>query len=70
MTLNNEDARFLRERMHSMQVEHRDLDSVIGYLAQNPPADTLLLRRLKKRKLMLKDRIEQIELMLVPDIPA
>jgi hypothetical protein len=53
-----------------MQVEHRDLDLVIDHLRLNPPPDQLLIRRLKKRKLLLKDRISQLEQMLVPDIPA
>ncbi len=60
----------IRARLHEMQVEHRDLDLVIAHLAQDPPADQLLIRRMKKRKLLLKDRILQLEAMLVPDIPA
>jgi hypothetical protein len=43
---------------------------VISHLIDNPPPDDLLIRRLKKRKLLLKDRILQLEAMLVPDIPA
>ena len=39
-------------------------------LIENPPPEDLLIRRLKKRKLLLKDRIIQLEEMLVPDIPA
>jgi hypothetical protein len=39
-------------------------------LAENPPPDDLLIRRLKKRKLALKDKIILLEEMLVPDIPA
>lgn len=60
----------LRAQLHELQIEHRDLDQVITHLIENPPPDDLLIRRLKKRKLVLKDRILQIELMLVPDIPA
>ena len=56
--------------LHEMQVEHRDLDLVIDHLILNPPPDQLLIRRLKKRKLQLKDRISQLERSLVPDIPA
>ena len=47
-----------------------DLDLVIEHLVLNPPPDQLLIRRLKKRKLQLKDRIALLERMLVPDIPA
>lgn len=60
----------LRNQLHELQIEHRDLDQVITHLIENPPPDELLVRRLKKRKLLLKDRILQIEQMLVPDIPA
>ncbi|WP_027459035.1 DUF465 domain-containing protein [Dechloromonas agitata] len=60
----------LRSLLFELQVEHRDLDLVIAHLTDNPPPDDLLVRRLKKRKLLLKDRILQLEQMLVPDIPA
>jgi hypothetical protein len=60
----------IRAQLHELQVEHRDLDLVIAHLIENPPPEDLLIRRLKKRKLLLKDRIIQLEEMLVPDIPA
>jgi hypothetical protein len=60
----------LRRRLHELQVEHRDLDEVIARLEDAPPHDELLLRRLKKRKLALKDRISLLERMLQPDVPA
>jgi hypothetical protein len=60
----------LRARLHVLQVEHRDLDDVISRLEVSPPHDELLMRRLKKRKLMLKDRITLLQRMLEPDIPA
>ncbi len=60
----------IRIQLHELQVEHRDLDQVILHLIENPPPDELLIRRLKKRKLVLKDRILLLEQMLVPDIPA
>ena len=60
----------LRKRLENLRIEHRDLDLVISHLIETPPADDLLVRRLKKRKLLLKDRILQLEEMLVPDIPA
>jgi len=60
----------IQTQLHEFQVEHRDLDLVISHLIDNPPPDDLLIRRLKKRKLLLKDRILQLEAMLVPDIPA
>lgn len=60
----------IQSQLHELQVEHRDLDLVISHLIDSPPPDDLLIRRLKKRKLLLKDRILQLEAMLVPDIPA
>jgi hypothetical protein len=60
----------LRSRLHELQVEHRDLDEVIARLEDAPPHDELLVRRLKKRKLLLKDRITLLERMLQPDVPA
>ena len=60
----------VRAQLHELQLEHRDLDQVINHLIDNPPPEDLLVRRLKKRKLALKDRINQLEEMLVPDIPA
>lgn len=60
----------LRTQLQELRVEHRDLDEAIARLADAPPADELLLRRLKKRKLQLKDRITVIERLLEPDIPA
>lgn len=60
----------LRAQLYELQIEHRDLDLVISHLTEIPPPDDLLVRRLKKRKLLLKDRILQLEEMLVPDIPA
>jgi hypothetical protein len=60
----------LEVRLSTLRTEHRDLDAVITQLTGNPPPDELLLRRLKKRKLLLKDRIAILERMLDPDIPA
>ncbi|MGE5386421.1 MAG: YdcH family protein [Betaproteobacteria bacterium] len=60
----------LQAQLHDLQTEHRDLDNVINRLALSPPPDELLIRRLKKRKLSLKDRIQHLERLLVPDVPA
>ena len=62
-----EDIADLRLKLHEVQVEHRDLDEIIARLLQTPPHDDLLLRRLKKRKLLLKDRISILERMIEPD---
>lgn len=60
----------LRRELEALQLEHRDLDEVIGRIEEASPFDQLQLRRLKKRKLALKDRIAQIEDILLPDIIA
>jgi hypothetical protein len=51
----------------ALQIEHRDLDVAIDQLTATPVEDQLLVRRLKKRKLLLKDRITLIERLLEPD---
>lgn len=68
--LNEQDISEIQTQLHELLVEHRDLDLVIVHLIENPPPDDLLIRRLKKRKLVLKDRILLLEAQLVPDIPA
>jgi hypothetical protein len=68
--LNEQDISDIQIQLQELQVEHRDLDQVIVHLIKNPPPDDLLIRRLKKRKLALKDRILLLEEQLVPDIPA
>ena len=50
--------------------EHADLDAAIHTLVQSGLADQMLIQRLKKRKLSLKDRITQLENLLLPDIIA
>jgi hypothetical protein len=57
-------------RVIELEIEHRDLDAAIDHLAEAVSADDLQLRRLKKRKLQLKDQIIQLKMQLVPDIPA
>nr|WP_253207330.1 DUF465 domain-containing protein [Verticiella sp. GG226] len=50
--------------------EHCDLDVVLRTLAHGPAADDLVVRRLKKRKLKLKDELVRLQMLLVPDIHA
>jgi hypothetical protein len=64
------DPEQLQERIVALEIEHRDLDEAIVRLADLPNRDDLLLTRLKKRKLQLKDQILQLKMLLVPDIPA
>jgi hypothetical protein len=60
----------LRVKLEALKREHRDLDAAIHALEEKGTADQLTLRRLKKQKLVLKDRIAQIEDRLLPDIIA
>lgn len=64
------DPAALARRLAALRVEHRDLDAAIDRLALDPAADPLTVRRLKKRKLWLKDCIAKLESMLIPDEPA
>jgi hypothetical protein len=64
------DAELLKAKLAALKSEHRDLDDVISRLSQHAPLDQLQMQRLKKRKLLLKDRIARLESELVPDIIA
>lgn len=67
----------MQENLHSphrrlieLRMEHADLDSLIDRAADHAPVDELALRRLKKRRLLLRDQISQLELLLDPKEPA
>lgn len=60
----------IRRKLAELTTEHRDLDDVIARMASDPFMDQLRLQRLKKRKLMLKDQIANLENQLIPDIIA
>ena len=70
MELTEEEIQSIKERIEQLKVEHRDLDTVIARLALDPACDELQLRRLKRRKLLLKDQITLLERQLTPDISA
>ena len=57
-------------KLMELKVEHRDLDEVINRLLQAGQVDQLLMSRLKKRKLQLKDVVAKIESRLIPDLEA
>jgi len=65
-----EDEEQLQQTLEQLKVEHRDLDIVIEQLSETAPVDFVRLQRLKKRKLTLKDSVQKIESMLLPDIIA
>ncbi len=58
------------ERLRELRIEHRDLDEVITRLSMDLHIDELQLKRLKKRKLVLKDQILKLESELIPDLNA
>ena len=60
----------LRERLNQLKQQHRDLDAAITSLEMTGTADQLQLRRLKKHRLMLKDRIAKVADQMLPDIIA
>jgi hypothetical protein len=64
------DERELRDELVKLRSEHRELDDQIILLEGNATADQLLVKRLKKRKLAIKDRITALEDQLLPDIIA
>jgi len=64
------DKQGIATRIIELQVEHRDLDDIIDRLAATPNCDELQLKRLKKRKLQIKDQLTMLQMQLVPDIPA
>jgi hypothetical protein len=58
------------ERLRELRVTHRDLDYLIDSLSHDPMVDQLRIRRLKRRRLILKDMILQLESELIPDMDA
>jgi hypothetical protein len=60
----------IAQRLAQLRLEHRDLDSAIARLQADIDADELSVKRLKKRKLQLKDNIAKLESALIPDQPA
>ena len=58
------------EKLRALRIEHRDLDEVISRLSLDINVDQLQVKRLKKRKLALKDQIERLESELIPDLNA
>ena len=68
---NVETATFQRlQRLRQLRIEHRDLDDVIHRLQLDLYVDQVQMRRLKKRKLMIKDQIARLESQLIPDLNA
>jgi hypothetical protein len=58
------------ERLRQLRIEHRDLDDIISRLTMDFKVDELQMKRLKRRKLLLKDQIARLESQLIPDLNA
>ena len=65
-----ESAESIALRVQQLRTEHRDLDEVLSRLVRDHSVDELQIRRLKKRKLYLKDTIAKLESEMLPDITA
>lgn len=68
--LTDEERAQIEARILALEIEHHDLDDVIARLVTDPRQDELQLRRLKKRKLLLKDTVARLRDRLIPDILA
>jgi hypothetical protein len=69
-SLTDEERAQIEARIATLEIEHQDLDDVIARLSEHSSQDQLQLRRFKKRKLVLKDSIARLKILLVPDILA
>lgn len=65
-----ENLHFPNRQLIELRMEHADLDNLIDIAAEQAPVDELTLRRLKKRRLLLRDRITRLETLLDPKEPA
>lgn len=70
MTINSNDPGEIAHLVAELREEHRDLDEAIMRLSEDPSVDQLRVRRMKKRKLKLKDWIAYLESRLIPDLDA
>ena len=60
----------IASQLVELRMEHRDLDAAIARLAADPDGDDLAIKRLKKRKLRIKDMVAYLENQLIPDLDA
>ena len=68
--MKSEDTAETRQLLAELREEHRDLDQAIGRMSIDPWQDQLRMRRMKKRKLKLKDWIQRLESKLITDLDA
>ncbi len=70
ITMDSQEEALLRERLTELRAEHRDLDRQIAEIELAAAHDQITMKRLKKKKLVLKDQIANLEDCLFPDIIA
>ena len=68
--IGNADRVALQQRLVAVKVEHRDLGAAIARLESDPSHDELSVRRMKRRKLLLKDEAARLERQMDPDVLA
>lgn len=68
--MHSTDPAEIARRLAGLRLQHRELDTAIARLQADLAIDELTIKRLKKRKLQLKDQITQLESALIPDEPA
>ncbi len=68
--MSDDDNEELLEKINQLQLEHHDLDDVIVRLQEQGVVDQLQLRRMKRRKLLIKDILQRLESKLIPDLDA
>ncbi len=68
--LTDEEIEEVEARVEVLKIEHRDLDDAIATLQEQAFVDPMQMRRMKKRKLFIKDMISKLESMMIPDMPA
>lgn len=69
-SLSEEEIKQIKATIAELELEHRDLDQLIDQLVRDPAFEELHIKRLKKRKLQLKDQLARLEDDLIPDFLA
>lgn len=68
--MESRDPAEIARQLATLKLEHRELDAAIARLAGDPEFDEVLVKRMKKRKLRLRDMIARLESELIPDLDA
>ncbi len=68
--MTDEDNQEIRQRIGELTLAHRDLDDAIAHMSTLASVDELQLKRMKRRKLLLKDTIGRLQSSLIPDLDA